>query len=102
MKLNTAVKSFGRVKGWNATSDLDNTVRTAKRNPAEAAAVIEAINAALPAARAKLNAEVALINSGKAIRGTRSGRAIGARYDRAYHKVHALESALRELSAVAA
>jgi hypothetical protein len=99
-KLNTDVRGTGRIKGWSSQCDLDDTI---KNTPAEQRAeLVAAIESATSEAWIKLQRCQEEIRSPRAVRGTRTGRAIGSRYDRAYNKFHSLAGAIEKLQSLAA
>lgn len=94
-KLNTATAPAGRIKGWRRTkSELEKTIEAASR--ADRPELIQAIVAEIAASEKKLAVEDSKLNRFK--RGTRDGRAAGARYNRAWDKLSALKNALTKLT----
>lgn len=93
--LNTASRS-NRL-GCAFPSDLERTVKSVL--PEDRAALLESVNAEL----IKVNAKLAKLSDEMRVhgykRGTRTGAAWGARYNRAAHKQSQLEEAARKLSA---
>lgn len=99
-KLNTAYRDTGRVKGWNVTSDMEQTLAEVikRKDAAEIEAFVAAVKTEIGKAEVKLKQAEEDIRSPRAVRGTRFGAKIGQRYDRASNKIDRLKNALIKLS----
>lgn len=99
-KLNTAYRDTGRVKGWNVTSDMEQTLAGVirRKDATEIEAFVAAVKTEIGKAEEKFKQAVEDIRSPRAVRGTRYGHKIAARYDRASNKIDRLKNALIKLS----
>lgn len=98
-KLNTALRSVGRIKGWRATSDFRTTLADVirRKDKPEMDAFVAALKNEIVKAEEKLKIAEQDIRSPRAVRGTRFGRNVGQRYDRASLKLSELKNGLIEL-----
>jgi hypothetical protein len=99
-KLSTTSKATGRIKGWNAPSDLSRTVSAvlSRKDSTELEALKAAINKELVKAESKEAEYYAQLSTPAAAKGTRFGDRAAAGYDRACSKTSNLKMALKELA----